>query len=76
MIPLLNELGIKARWEVIEADEKFFDITKRIHNTLQGNKDEITEDMWAHHYNVNKINMERINLDADFVLIHDPQPHP
>jgi len=76
MIPLLNDLGIEARWEVIKADAKFFEITKRIHNTLQGNKEEITEEMWNHHYTVNKINSERIDLDADFVLIHDPQPIP
>jgi trehalose synthase len=76
MIPLLNGLGINARWEVIEGDNKFFDITKKIHNTLQGNKDDITEEMWSHHYSINRNNSEKINLDADFVLIHDPQPIP
>lgn len=76
MIPLLQELGIEARWEVIEADTRFFDITKRIHNSLQGNQDEIREEMWEHHFDVNKVNSGRINLDADFVLIHDPQPIP
>ena len=32
MVPILNELGINARWEVIEGNPKFFDITKKIHN--------------------------------------------
>ncbi len=29
MIPILNELGINARWEVIEGDPRFFEITKK-----------------------------------------------
>lgn len=37
MITILIGLGINARWEVIEGDTKFFDITKKIHNALQGN---------------------------------------
>jgi len=76
MIPILKDLNINARWEVIEGDEKFFDITKKIHNALQGNFENITKDMWQHHYEVNRINAEKINFDADAVLIHDPQPAP
>jgi trehalose synthase len=76
MLPLLLELGIDARWEVIEGDDLFYDITKKIHNTLQGRYEKFTEDMWVHHYEVNMKNAERINLDADMVLIHDPQPAP
>lgn len=76
MIPVLVELGIDARWEVIEGDERFFDVTKKVHNAIQGNFEKITEDMWRHHYEINKKNAERINLDADAVLIHDPQPSP
>ncbi len=76
MIPILNDLGIEARWEVIEGDERFFNITKKIHNSLQGNFEDITEEMWHYYYEVNKRNAERLNLDADLVLIHDPQPAP
>lgn len=76
MIPLFNELGIDARWETIKGDEKFFDITKKIHNALQGDFETITEKMWKHHYEVNRENAETLNLDADMVLIHDPQPAP
>ncbi len=54
----------------------FFDITKRIHNTLQGNREKITKDMWQHHMEVNRRNAEAMVLDADMVLIHDPQPAP
>ncbi|MEW6409630.1 MAG: glycosyltransferase [Nitrospirota bacterium] len=76
MIPLLKELGINARWEVIEGNEKFFEITKKIHNALQGNVERITNDMWQQHYEVNRENSEKISLYADAVVIHDPQPIP
>lgn len=74
MIPILGELGIQARWEVIEGDAKFFDITKKIHNALQGNQENVTDEMWEYHLEVNRKNAENLDLDADAVLIHDPQP--
>ncbi len=74
MIPILRELGIDARWEVIEGDARFFDITKKIHNGLQGNDETITEQMWEYHAEVNRKNAGKLNLEADAVLIHDPQP--
>jgi trehalose synthase len=74
MIPVLEELGINARWEVIEGDATFFEITKKIHNALQGYREEITEDMWRYHQEINRKNAENLNLEADAVLIHDPQP--
>jgi len=76
MIPILKELGVDARWEVIQGDGRFFDITKKIHNALQGNVEAITKEMWQYHFEVNSKNAEGCHLDADAVLIHDPQPAP
>lgn len=76
MIPILRGIGIDARWEVIEGDDRFFDMTKKVHNALQGNIESITDAMWEHHLEVNRRNAENLSLDADAVLIHDPQPVP
>jgi trehalose synthase len=76
MIPILKELDIDARWEVIKGDALFFDVTKKIHNALQGNEEQFTASMWEHHFAVNRENAKKIDLDADAVLIHDPQPVP
>lgn len=76
MIPILQGIGIDARWEVIQGDDRFFDMTKKVHNALQGNAETITEAMWEHHLEVNRRNVEALSLDADAVLIHDPQPVP
>jgi len=74
MIPILKELGINTRWEVIEGDAGFFDITKKIHNALQGDPEKITDDMWNYYLETNRENAGRLDLNADAVLIHDPQP--
>jgi len=76
MIPILKGVGIEPRWEVIEGDERFFEITKKLHNTLQGNAEKIDGEMWRYYFEVNRRNAERLDLDADAVLIHDPQPAP
>ncbi len=76
MVPILSGLGIKARWEVISGDDAFFDVTKKIHNALQGYTESVDRAMWDHHFKVNEKNKDGLDLDADAVLIHDPQPAP
>jgi trehalose synthase len=36
IVPLMNDLGIIAHWKIIRGDERFFEVTKKIHNGLQG----------------------------------------
>src|SRR5262247_4014107 len=37
LVPLMQELGMRASWEVIEGNLEFFGVTKAFHNALQGN---------------------------------------
>jgi trehalose synthase len=74
LVPLFNELGIGTRWEVIEGTPLFFRTTKSIHNALQGGEVELTEEMEEEYRRVNRENAEKLNLNADIVVIHDPQP--
>ncbi len=76
MIPFLQSLGIKARWDVIKGDDRFFDITKKMHNALQGNDVNFTDEMFEYHYEINRKNAAHLDLEADMVFIHDPQPSP
>lgn len=73
-VPLLGQLGIETLWEVIQGDPFFFEITKAMHNALQGYKVPFTEAMFNHYREVNLDNARRSNWEADFVLLHDPQP--
>ncbi len=74
IIPLIRELGIDAKWKVIKGNKQFFEVTKRIHNSLQGQVGPLTDKMWDTYEKVNKKNGDKMDLDADCVFIHDPQP--
>jgi len=74
MVPLLNELGLRVRWDVIEGSEPFFVVTKKFHNALHGKTEAITSEMFDVFLEVGRRNAERMDLDADIVFLHDPQP--
>ncbi len=74
IIPLWNELGIDARWEVIQGDQAFFEVTKAMHNALQGFKVNIGNAMLDHYLEINRMNAAKLDFDADFVVVNDPQP--
>ena len=74
IIPLWNELGIEARWEVIQGDQAFFEVTKAMHNALQGFKANIGKPMLDHYIDINRSNAEKLDFEADFVVVNDPQP--
>lgn len=75
-LPVMTALGLDARWEVIEGDPLFYETTKKIHNALQGGSETIDEAMWRHHAEVNRWNAGRLDLVADVIFVHDPQPAP
>jgi len=73
MIPLLNQLGVSARWDVIKGDEKFLATTKKFHNGLHGVPVEVAADEYAHFLEVNRYNADEVQF-GDVVFVHDPQP--
>ncbi len=74
LIPMLNEVGVQARWEVILGADEFYACTKAFHNALQGTEQVITQRMLDAYVETNRENAKRLLLDADVMLIHDPQP--
>jgi len=79
MVPLMNELGIDTGWEVISGGYKFYQCTKSMHNALQGDPVHISEDLLKAYEETNSKNadiLRPILEDADYVIIHDPQPAP
>lgn len=76
LVPLLNELGIDCKWKTINGDEKFFNITKKMHNALQGQKLNISEEEYNYYLKINNENSKNLDLNADFIVVHDPQPLP
>jgi trehalose synthase len=79
MVPLMAELGIDTRWEVIGGNSLFYQCTKAFHNGLQGKAVKIPSDWIANFEQVNAANADRLRSvlePADIVIIHDPQPAP
>lgn len=75
-IPFLNQLGIDDEWRVINGTGPFFEVTKSIHNMLQGKGGCFSPEM-------EKVYFETISADGngkifesepDVVIAHDPQP--
>jgi trehalose synthase len=73
-VPLFNQLGLDCRWENITGDQEFFEITKAMHNGLQGQKVKFTSAMVEHYRQVNRDNARKFTWEADTVVVHDPQP--
>lgn len=77
LVPLMNDLGLEASWEVIEGDPDYFHVTKSFHNGLQGTPVGLTRANFKAYEDTNAKNAERLRPileEADFVFIHDPQP--
>jgi trehalose synthase len=74
-VPLMEDLGLDAHWAVIDADERFFEITKSVHNAFQGNKSLPWDaSMEAHYFDTLKGNLDSMPEGYDVVVVHDPQP--
>jgi trehalose synthase len=71
--------GVDARWAVIDGDDEFFEITKRIHNRLHGAQgDGGALDGGAHRayegaLERNAEELARLVRPEDIVILHDPQ---
>ncbi len=71
-----RSLGLRADWRLIQGSPDFFTATKRIHNALQGGDVPLDD---AHRRAFEEMvfhNSIRMDLDADVVIVHDPQPLP
>ncbi|MFH0839964.1 MAG: glycosyltransferase [Candidatus Omnitrophota bacterium] len=74
MVPLLKELGVDTRWDLIKGGEQFFEVTKRFHNALHGRDEGLTQRDFDIFMDTSRMNIEEVNIYGDIVFIHDPQP--
>jgi trehalose synthase len=74
LVPLAEELGLNIRWEVMTGGDDFFEVTKAFHNALHGEPYHPEPAHFDIFRAYNEQNFKRIPLDAEFIIIHDPQP--
>jgi trehalose synthase len=73
---LMNGLGLRTEWRVIQGRPDFFSITKKMHNALQGGKIDLSSVKKEIFEQVIYENSVRNFLEHDFIIVHDPQPLP
>jgi len=74
LIPLMGELEVNTRWDVITGGNDFFEVTKAFHNALHGAEYHFTKQAQEIFLLANEQNRARMAFDEDVIVIHDPQP--
>jgi trehalose synthase len=74
LVPLIQELGLMPRWDIMTGGSDFFAVTKAFHNALHGGAYEPQPKDFEVFLAYNELNRQRLQFDAEFTVIHDPQP--
>jgi trehalose synthase len=77
LVPLMRAAGLETDWYVLEAEDRFFEVTKSYHNALQGEPVQWSPaafDVYWTAVERNARKLERELLEYDVVVVHDPQP--
>jgi trehalose synthase len=74
LVPLMRDAGLDAEWRIIYGQDEFFDVTKTIHNALQGDPTALSDEQQETFRRYNQLNAEALDGSYDFVIVHDPQP--
>ena len=75
IVPLMRDVGLDAHWQVILGREEFFNVTKLMHNSLQGDPQAIDDAQWELFERYNWMNAQSLEEEAwDVIVVHDPQP--
>ncbi|MEX2210871.1 MAG: glycosyltransferase [Gaiellaceae bacterium] len=74
LVPLMADVGLEVEWRIVEGADEFYDVTKRIHNALQGDPGGLTAEQQETFHRYQKLNADQFSGDYDFVIVHDPQP--
>src|SRR4030042_3263624 len=68
MVPLLRDLGVDTKWDLIKGGEQFFEVTKKFHNVLHGRLDEINTRDFEIFMETSQRNIEEINIDGEIIF--------
>src|SRR5215218_3142134 len=74
LVPLMQDAGLEVEWRIIRGAEEFFDVTKTIHNAIQGDPKGLTAEQREIFGRYQELNARELEDSFDFVVVHDPQP--
>ena len=71
----MRDAGLDAEWRIIKGADEFFNVTKTIHNALQGDPLGSPTEQQEIFRALQRAERARSSTDDyDFVIVHDPQP--
>ena len=76
LIPLMNDIGVRVGWRILVGSPDFFRVTKKFHNSLQGEPISLTQKKIRIYEETNETSSKFTHIDHDLVVVHDPQPLP
>ncbi len=75
LVPLMADAGLDVEWRIIHGADEFFNVTKALHNGLQGDPRVLTAEERGVFARYNAQNAAELDESSyDVVVIHDPQP--
>jgi len=74
LVPLYRALEVEADWLVIPGSQHFFEVTKGIHNALQGGRFPLTDEAKQTYIRHNEMVGTALENHYDCIVVHDPQP--
>jgi len=74
LVPLMRDVGLDTHWNVILGREEFFNVTKLMHNSMQGDPEAISDQQWEVFQAYNAMNAQGLEGEWDVIIVHDPQP--
>ena len=74
LVPLMQDAGLEVEWRIIRGADDFFNVTKTIHNAIQGDPHGLSDSHKEIFRRYQELNAREFTDDYDFVIVHDPQP--
>jgi trehalose synthase len=74
LVPLYQAVDIAAEWLVMPGSTEFFQVTKAMHNALQGAAYELTAAARDEYLGHSEIVARALERRYDYIIVHDPQP--
>jgi trehalose synthase len=71
----MSDAGLDVEWRIMQGTDEFYNVTKAMHNALQGDPRSLTgeeREIFARYNAENAANFSE--ADYDYVIVHDPQP--
>lgn len=76
LVPMMQDLGIEAAWEVIVGDPDFYATIQSLELAVTGQEPPISEAMLRSYEETAAVNASKFSLEADLAMVHDLGPLP